>query len=160
MIDWAKLTALAAIAAAILAVGAGLDHYWFAAPAIAKLNTLEGQVKQASDDAKAAAAKQKENQDAQTKQSGRAYADMSARLNAALARLRSQPAGNSHQPMPPVADSTARVDRVIEQSFGSCEGTGSDPCTVERWFFDNALKDAARLDGYDDWVKRIGFPVE
>ena len=160
MIDWAKLIALTAIAAAFVAIGAGVDHYWFASPAIAKLNTLEGRTKQASDDAKAAAAKQKENQDVQTKQSSLAYADVSTRLSAALARLRSQPAGNSHQPVPAAADSTARVDRAIEQSFGSCENTGNDPCTVERWFFDNALKDAARLDGYDDWVKRIGFPID
>lgn len=151
------------VIALLMMVGAILDHTVFVVPLAAKVAAQSSADKQASLDAKQAIVKQEVKQNDLTQSAEAEYVDTIKQLQSAISLLQhaapthnepvSAPSGCTIVTAQPVVQ-----PRVIRQ--GTCEATGDDPCSVERLFFNAALMDAAAVDGYANWVKSQGFPVQ
>ena len=143
------------LAALLMAAGAAIDHHYFVKPVEAQQNQQIGATIQASSDVTAENKRIEEKQNEQTKQAAIAYADAVDRLNQWV-RWRS---GTDNKRVSPFTLSTSAIAASSVQPRGTCDGSGDDPCLIERIFYNRALADAAAVDGWGDWADRQGFPI-
>ncbi|CAB4132080.1 hypothetical protein UFOVP138_37 [uncultured Caudovirales phage] len=148
---WAKYAAMAALLLAACAFTAIKVSVHFQV----KEAELNAKLSQSSDDARKAVALQKEKQNAITQVVETHYVTVIGDLDG---RLRKP--SDSDQSLPPIASSSSVASAHILQPLGACRDTASDPCTVGRTLYNNALMDAAAVDGYASWVQGIGFPTK
>lgn len=166
-----EAVAVIAIAALLMAAGAAIERHLYVTPAQKALASQTGAYEQASGDAKQSKINQEKKQDENTAQSTEDYQTTIDQLIASLANanrmLHTKPKV-VYKYVPRPADGSRRSPETGTQSEGPhpgfepspCEDlTDADPCSVSREFFNNALMDAAGVDGYANWVARQGFPI-
>lgn len=123
-----------------------------------KFVAYESQVK-AQGEMQANLNKQKEiENDRQTQQVAQDYAATTNELHNQLERLRNLYAGGST--VSTVASNSQGLNETGIKLPRSCEDTGYDPCEVSRQFFEGALNDANKVEGFQDWVIREHIPVQ
>ena len=143
---WARWAALGALCLAV-AVFTALkvsEHYQV------QESAEHAALAQSSADSLKIVAQQKEKQNAVTQVVETHYRWTVAGIDRVLV------SADSNQHMPAIADSAGLAASSV-QSQNACGIGRTDPCTVGRIFYNNALKDAAVVDAYGDWVKDIGF---
>jgi len=159
---------LIAIAVILMGIGGAIDHHLYATPIRDELNQKKGADTQASNDAKQAVVKQEQSQNEATQSSLTYWKSRADNLDAALERMRNQPAKNNEH-LPSASDRSGSIYETIGQYsrfrasnvIQPCLGSSADPCSVSRKFYENALDDADMLNnGWQDWAKRQGFPVK
>lgn len=88
-------------------------------------------------------------------------------LDTALERLRDLPsvpggtgmlmAGSGGAAVPGMAENTGRVSITIEKRIGRCADSGSDPCYMDRQFFEQAIADATDRRLTREWAAGQGI---